>query len=132
MMPIIVQVHDLDDQQFFSKGLLAHQLTNRGLIVDSSKAYSLAVKVEERLLKGGTSEISALELIEVITEELRAEFDSMIADRYNLVSRLPLEGKSLVIVMIGTVGVGKGTLANDLATIFRIPRVKIYRLAFHL
>ncbi len=123
MMPTMVQIHDLDDQQFFSKGLLAHQLTNRGFIVDSLKAYSLALKVEERLLKDGISEISALELIEVVTEELKAEFDPKIADRYNLVSRLPLEGKSLVIVMIGSVGVGKGTLANDLATIFRIPRV---------
>ncbi|MHA1911466.1 MAG: hypothetical protein ACTSYA_07205 [Candidatus Kariarchaeaceae archaeon] len=123
MMPTMVQVRDLDDQQFFSKGLLAHQLTNRGLVVDSLKSYGLAMKVEERLLKNGISEISALNLIEVITEELRAEFDPKIADRYNLFSRLPLEGKSLVIVMIGTVGVGKGTLANDLATLFRVPRV---------
>jgi len=123
MMPTIVQVHDLDDQQFFSKGLLAHQLTNRGLVTDSLKAYSLALKVEDRLLQRGIAEISALELVEVISEELRNEIDPRIADRYNLVSRLPLEGKSLVIVMIGTVGVGKGTLANDLATIFRIPRV---------
>jgi 2-phosphoglycerate kinase len=122
-MPTMVQVHDLDDQQFFSKGLLAHQLTNRGLIVDSMKAYSLALKVEERLLKSGIGEISALELVEVITEELRNEFDPKIANRYNLVSKLPLEGKSLVIVMIGTVGVGKGTLANNLATLFRISRI---------
>lgn len=123
MMPTIVQVHDLDDQQFFSKGLLAHQLTTRGLVSDSMKAYSLALKVEERLLLNGTREISALELINVITEELHEEFGTKIANRYNLVSKLPLEGKSLTIVMVGTMGVGKGTLANDLANIFKISRV---------
>ena len=105
----------------FSKGLLASQVMVTGL--SPYRSYQVAEAVEERLRQHGLEAVTSEELarvaIEVVTE-LAGESYATNLTRWRRVERLDVP---LVILMGGATGVGKSTIATQLAARLGIVRV---------
>jgi 2-phosphoglycerate kinase len=105
----------------YSKGLMASQVMVTGL--PPHRAYEVAESIEQRLLDGGRSQISSEELSDLTLETIR----ELAGDRYATtflrwrdVERLDVP---LVILIGGATGVGKSTIATQLAYRLGIVRV---------
>ena len=105
----------------FSKGLLASQVMVTGL--SPYRSYQVAEAVEERIRRDGLGMLTSEELsaiaIDVLTE-LAGESYAMNLARWREVERLDVP---LVILMGGATGVGKSTIATQLAARLGIVRV---------
>ena len=105
----------------FSKGLLASQVMVTGL--SPYRSYQVAEAVEERLREHGLEAVTTEELarvaIEVVTELAGESYAANLA-RWRRVERLDVP---LVILMGGATGVGKSTIATQLAARLGIVRV---------
>jgi 2-phosphoglycerate kinase len=105
----------------YSKGLMAQSLSATGLAPE--RAYDLARLVERVLNERGASRIDVAGL-HVLTEDvLRAEEGETTATRYRRWRRLDRLDRPLVVMLGGTTGVGKSTLATMLAHRLGITRV---------
>ena len=105
----------------FSKGLLASQVMVTGL--SPYRSYQVAEAVEERLREHGLEAVTSEELarvaIDVVTELAGESYAANLA-RWRRVERLDVP---LVILMGGATGVGKSTIATQLAARLGIVRV---------
>ncbi len=105
----------------YSKGLMAQTLSAIGLSLERS--FELARVVERRLGDGGAAEIDVAGL-RSLTEEVLAEEEGPVAvRRYRDWRRLDKLERPLVVLIAGTTGVGKSTLATMLAARLGITRV---------
>src|SRR4051795_13666183 len=95
----------------YSKGLMAQAISATGL--SPGRAFELARVIEERL-DGGS--IRTADLHALAEEVLRTEQDDLTARRYAGWRRLDRLERPLVVLMGGTTGVGKSTLASMLAS----------------
>jgi 2-phosphoglycerate kinase len=105
----------------FSKGLTANAIMASGL--SPEEAYSVASNIEEFLIEEGRLEIQAKDmrnLIYDILAEKTGEHYAVNYRRYISFSRL---NKPLVVLMGGSTGVGKSTIATMLATRLSIVRI---------
>lgn len=105
----------------YSKGLTASALMATGL--GPGKSYSVANKVEQALIAVGEERISAETLRDLTLEVLRREEgDSFAAAfiKWQSVAELDIP---LIILLGGPTGVGKSTIATQLATRLGITRV---------
>jgi 2-phosphoglycerate kinase len=105
----------------YSKGLTASSLMVTGL--SPSRAYAVANKVEEELLGLGAETVSADRLRELTLDVLRREEGDRYADvlmKWQSVAELDIP---LIILLGGATGVGKSTIATQLATRLGITRV---------
>ncbi len=105
----------------FSKGLLASQIMVTGL--SPYRAYQVAEEVELRLLEGRKAAITTDELTEVTLQEIREVAGERYASNYvrwQLVEHLDVP---IVILIGGATGVGKSTIATQLAARLGIVRV---------
>jgi 2-phosphoglycerate kinase len=105
----------------FSKGLLASQVMVTGL--SPYRAYQVAEAVEDRLREAARSAVSSDELAEValtVLQELAGERYAKNLVRWQEVERLDVP---LVILIGGATGVGKSTIATQLAARLGIVRV---------
>jgi 2-phosphoglycerate kinase len=105
----------------YSKGLTASSLMVTGL--SPAGAYAVANKVEERLLSLGNSTVPAHQLRDLTVEVLAHEAGSDYAAtflKWQSVAELDIP---LIILIGGATGVGKSTLATQLATRLGITRV---------
>lgn len=105
----------------YSKGLMASQVMVTGL--SPFRAYQVAEAVEERLLAAGVPSITSEELDRVALEaisELAGDRFAKTFLRWREVEALDIP---LVVLIGGTTGVGKSTLATQLATRLGIVRV---------
>jgi 2-phosphoglycerate kinase len=105
----------------FSKGLMASQVMVTGL--SPYRAYQVAEAIEDRLHEQGCSSVTSDELIEVaftVIGEIAGDRYAKNLKRWREVERLDVP---LVILIGGTTGVGKSTIATQLAARLNIVRV---------
>jgi 2-phosphoglycerate kinase len=105
----------------YSKGLMAQSLSATGL--SHERAFELARIVERRLAEATTPEIGVEELRQLTEDVLLAEEGATAVRRYQDWRRLDKLDRPLVVLIAGTTGVGKSTLATMLAARLGITRV---------
>ena len=102
----------------YSKGLMAQAISATGL--PAGRAFELARVIEDRL-DGG--EIRTADLHALAEDVLRTEQDDITARRYASWRRLDRLERPLVVLLGGTTGVGKSTIATMLAARLGVNRV---------
>ena len=105
----------------YSKGLMASQVMVTGL--SPYRAYQVAEAVEERLLERGLPSVTTRELgvlTQAVIEELAGERYAENYERWRKVEALDVP---IALLIGGSTGVGKSTLATQLATRLGIVRV---------
>jgi 2-phosphoglycerate kinase len=105
----------------YSKGLMAQSLSATGL--SPERSFELARLVEQRLADGGRPEIGTADLGALTEEVLRAEEGEGAVRRFRDWRRLDRMERPLVVLIGGTTGVGKSTVATMLAGRLGITRV---------
>jgi 2-phosphoglycerate kinase len=105
----------------YSKGLMAQSLQASGLTPE--RAFELAREIERRLALRGDREVGVDGLDRLCLEVLRGEEGESAVRRYKGWRRLDRLERPLVILIGGTTGVGKSTLATMLAARLGITRV---------
>jgi 2-phosphoglycerate kinase len=105
----------------YSKGLTAQALSATGLLPERS--FELAQMVEARLAEAGAEEIDVAGLRELTEEVLLAEEGEAAVRRFRDWRRLDRLERPLVVMIGGTTGVGKSTLATMLAARLGVTRV---------
>ncbi len=105
----------------YSKGLMASQVMVTGL--SPFRAYEVAEAIEDRLVRGGRASVTTQDLDELTADVLQ----ELAGDRYARNFRRWREVEALEIPLVvligGTTGVGKSTLATQLAGRLGIVRV---------
>jgi 2-phosphoglycerate kinase len=116
-----VRLIDPDDPAPFSKGLMAQTLMATGLAPEH--AYLVAAAVERRLRRQGAAALTLADLHEIACEELgQLEGDTLI-QRFRQWQKLRRLETPLIVLIGGATGVGKSTLATELAHRLGITRV---------
>ena len=105
----------------FSKGLLATTLTATGLPPD--EAFAVSMNVEWELLRGAEYEVHVDRLRELVEEVLEASAGTMYLERYRKWNRLGHEDRPVILLIGGATGVGKSTMAAQLADRLGIVRI---------
>jgi 2-phosphoglycerate kinase len=105
----------------YSKGLMAQSLSATGLSLERS--FELARVIERRLADGGTVEIDTTALGGLAEQVLREQEGESAVRRFRDWRRLHRLERPLVVLIGGTTGVGKSTLATMLAARLGITRV---------
>jgi 2-phosphoglycerate kinase len=105
----------------FSKGLMAQSLSASGLPLD--QAYALARIIEKRLGGRRRSPVDVAELRAVAEEVLAEHAGERAVQRFHDWQRLDRLDRPLIVLLGGTAGVGKSTLATMLANRIGLTRV---------
>jgi len=105
----------------FSKGITASAIMSSGL--PPGPAYNVAADIEELLIREGTFEIQAKELRRLIYNVLEDELGEHYARNYQRYLSFSRLNRPLVILMGGSTGVGKSTIATMLANRLSIVRI---------
>ncbi|MBA2425921.1 MAG: 2-phosphoglycerate kinase [Actinobacteria bacterium] len=105
----------------YSKGLTASSLMITGL--GPARCYAVANKIEEKLVAAGTRTVSPEQLRELTRQVLRDEAGSEYADAYLKWEAVAELDGPLIILIGGATGVGKSTIATQLASRLGITRV---------
>jgi 2-phosphoglycerate kinase len=105
----------------YSKGLMASQVMVTGLA--PARAYEVAEAIEEHLLDLGRSSITSEELSELTARVLAEVAGERYAKNYQRWREVEALDVPLVLLMGGSTGVGKSTLATQLAARLGIVRV---------
>jgi 2-phosphoglycerate kinase len=105
----------------FSKGLLATALTSTGL--PPQRAYAVALDVEWQLLQADEHEISVDELRLRVEKVLGDSGEQMYLQRYRIWNRMAAEDRPVIVLIGGATGVGKSTIAAQVAQRLGIVRI---------
>jgi 2-phosphoglycerate kinase len=105
----------------YSKGLMAQALSAAAL--SQERSFELARLIERRLEERGETEIDVAALDALAEEVLVAEEGELAAGRYRGWRRLDRLERPLVVLLGGTTGVGKSTIATMLAARLGVNRV---------
>lgn len=105
----------------FSKGLLATTLTATGL--PPERAYEVAMGVERQLLRKGQREVSPDDLRGLVEYVLAATGEQLYLRRYRMWNRLAREDRPVIIMIGGATGVGKSTIAAQVADRLGVVRI---------
>ncbi|HZL06457.1 MAG TPA: 2-phosphoglycerate kinase [Coriobacteriia bacterium] len=105
----------------YSKGLMAQSFTACGL--PPSRAYLVAQKIQDDLRERAVSEIALEELEAMATSMLQEQAGEDYARRYRRLRELSRADRPLVILIGGTTGVGKSTIATEIAHRLGITRI---------
>lgn len=105
----------------YSKGLMAASIMATGL--PPARAYQLAMRVEDELRAAGTGRVCADHLVETAARIIRQEAGGEICDRYLAWRRAKRSPRPIVVLIGGATGVGKSTVATELAARLDLNRV---------
>jgi 2-phosphoglycerate kinase len=105
----------------YSKGLMAQSLSASGL--SPERAYELARIVEQRLHERTGPDIAVAALNDLVEEVLLEQEGADAVRRFHEWQRLDRLDRPLVVLLAGSTGVGKSTLATMLAARLGITRV---------
>src|SRR5207253_981951 len=119
--PRDIVISDEEHALPYSKGLMASSIMATGL--PPGRAFHVAERIEERLRQRGVPEITRAELAELAREVLVEEVGQRYADsfvKWQVVNRID---RPLIILIGGATGVGKSTVATQLAGRLGITRI---------
>jgi 2-phosphoglycerate kinase len=105
----------------YSKGLTAQQLSASG--ISPERSYELARLVERRLEERPDHRIDAVGLLDLVEDVVREQEGDGAVRRFHEWRRLDRLDRPLVVMLSGSTGVGKSTLATMLAARLGITRV---------
>lgn len=105
----------------FSKGLTASSLMATGL--GPARSYSVANQVEQELIALGQETVTVERLRDLTLDVLRREAGDEYADKFIKWQSVAELDIPLIILIGGTTGVGKSTIATQVATRLGITRV---------
>ncbi len=105
----------------FSKGILVTSLLGAGL--DPSDAFDVARELETRLLRERLEKIDRVELRDLARETIERTHGSRAADRYTVLRNAQQEGRPIFLLVGGSTGVGKTSIAVEVARRLEIARV---------
>jgi len=105
----------------FSKGLLAQSLTATGLPPD--RAYRVALEVERRAKDSGELDLVVDRLHELVGQTLGEMEGGDYLARYEKWTRLGVTQRPAIVLIGGATGVGKSTIASQLANRLGIVRI---------
>ena len=97
----------------FSKGLLATALTSTGL--PPQRAYAVALDVEWQLLQADEREVAVEDLRLLVEKVLADSGEQMYLRRYRTWNRMAAEDRPVIVLIGGATGVGKSTIAAQVA-----------------
>jgi 2-phosphoglycerate kinase len=120
-IPITLRVSSGSRSTPFSKGTLAQSLLAAS--VEPDDAFDVAREIELELIRGRREEISHSELRQFAYDKLLARFGERAAGRYLVWREYEDPEKPVIILLGGTTGVGKTTLALEVARRLGISRV---------
>jgi 2-phosphoglycerate kinase len=118
-----VYVRSKDGRLPYSKGVMTQTLTAAGLTPE--RGHAIASLVERRLTDGGTTseELTVRELHEYVEGVLREEEGEASANRFRRWTILKRKDIPIIMLIGGTAGSGKSTVAQQVATRLGITRV---------
>ena len=116
-----VPIVDEDDQAPFSKGLMAQTLMATG--ISPEQAYGVAAAVERRLRRRRPPAVSLADLREIAREQLGELAGDILIQRFRQWQKLRRLETPLIVLIGGATGVGKSTVATELAHRLGITRV---------
>lgn len=119
-MPDIV-VRRRDSGLPYSKGFMAQSIMATGLA--PARSYELARQIEDRLRRTGVTEVSLADLRSLTETVLHDEEGVEAVERFRGWQRLDRMDRPLVVLIGGTAGTGKSTLATSLAHRLGITRL---------
>ena len=105
----------------YSKGVMAQSLTAAGLIPE--RAYAMASLIETRLKAEAAGELSVAELHAFALDVLRAEEGEDAAQRFRRWTILKRKDIPIIMLIGGTTGSGKSTVATQVAHRLGITRI---------
>ncbi|MDI7251149.1 MAG: ATP cone domain-containing protein, partial [Actinomycetota bacterium] len=105
----------------FSKGLTANAIMASGLAPGA--AYLVAAEIEELLIREGRLEVKTRELRSLIYETLLRKAGKKYAENYLRYISFSSLNKPLVVLIGGSTGVGKSTIATMIANRLSIVRI---------
>ncbi len=105
----------------FSKGLLATTLTATGL--PPERAFGVAMDVEWQLLQGLDREVSVDRLRQMVELVLAESEGQRYLQRYRAWNRLAREDMPVIVLIGGATGVGKSTIAAQVAERLGVVRI---------
>jgi 2-phosphoglycerate kinase len=105
----------------FSKGLTASSLMMTGL--GPGRSYLVANKIEQEMVAGGLNQVSQDQLVAITLEVLRREAGDEYAEAFIKWQSVAELDVPLIILIGGATGVGKSTIATQLASRLGITRV---------
>ena len=114
----------------YSKGLMAQGLMATGL--SPARAYELAREVEARLDERGEPAIAVEELRALVAGVLEAHEGARAVERWHRSERVDRLDRPLVVLLGGTAGTGKSTLATTLAHRLGITRMTSTDMIRHI
>lgn len=121
--PRFVFVRNKDSRLPYSKGVMTQTLTSAGLTPE--RGHALASLVEHRLSSGGRQqeELTVRELHEYVEQVLREIEGDESAHRFRRWTILKRKDIPIIMMIGGTAGSGKSTVAQQVATRLGITRV---------
>jgi 2-phosphoglycerate kinase len=115
--PVILSDYGLP----YSKGLMAQSIMATG--VPPERSFALAAQIERRLTEAGAAEVHVDELRAVAEEVLAAEEGDPVVARFRHWWSLRTLERPLLVLIGGVTGVGKSTVATQLAGRLGVTRV---------
>lgn len=105
----------------FSKGLMAQSVLATGL--EPGEAHHVAQRIEAILRARGRREVTVEELRQVAAEILEEEVGATVATRYRQWQRVQERSLPLLLLIGGSTGAGKSTVATQVAQRLAITRI---------